>query len=114
MADMTTYNYYFQVRAFSCTDAVNGLYQAKWFVMDQPTQGASTKFWHEGMNTGTPLATPPVDGVIPMISIEGKTTQALSDAVAAKCQSLAARLTASVVTPLNVPVGTIVPVQVTY
>lgn len=111
---MATYNYYFVIRSLTCQDAVNGMYTAQWYVMNNATVGTSTMFWHEGMTTGTPLAAAPADGVIPAMSIQGKTLQALSDAVAAKCQSLADRLTKQQVTPLTVTAGTIVPVQVTY
>jgi hypothetical protein len=111
---MATYQYNYVVRSLTTQDAANGLYLAKWYVMDKPTVVASTMFWHEGMTTGTPLAAAPADGVIPAMPIEGKTLEALSAQIAGKCQSLADRLTKAVVTPLTVPAGTIVPVQVTY
>lgn len=109
---MATFNYFFVVRALVCQDAINGKYAAKYFVMDKATVATSTKFWHEGMQNATPLDTAPLDAVIPLIQIEGKTLDVLSEDIKSNCQSLAERLTASQVVPLTVTAGTVVPVTI--
>lgn len=111
---MNNYNYYAVVRLLSAIDPINGIYSCKYYVMDQPTVGASTKFWQEGMSNGTPLGSAPADNVIPAVTLVGTTINTLETALQNQCQSLAARLTAMAVTPLAVSSGTILPVTLTY
>lgn len=111
---MTNYNYYSVIRSLVCIDAINGIYSCKYYVMDQSTIGASTKFWHEGMSNGTPLSSAPVDGVLLNTTLNGTSLAALQTGLQNQCQSLAARLTAMTVTPLAISPGTIIPVTVIY
>ncbi len=78
-------------------------------------------FWHEGMNTGTPLSSAPADGVLLGMPLQGVTLTDLQTALQNQVQSLAARLSSTNtvanggnITVVVVSPGTITPVVVTY
>jgi hypothetical protein len=109
---MAIFNYNLNIRSLTCQDAANGLYLVKYVVMDKPTVGASTKFWHEGMANATALSVLPADNVIPAMPIEGKTADILIEAVKSKAQTLALRLTAGSVPAITVAAGYVIPVDI--
>jgi len=80
--------------------------------MNRSTVATATSFWHEGLSNATPLAALPADVDIPTMAIEGKSVDQLSEAVRAKAQNLATRLTQKETVPIAVAAGTIISVTI--
>jgi hypothetical protein len=123
---MATFNYQWWIASagvFSGTVVVEtspdvhqsfNTYDVQYFVMDQTTPGASTKFWHEGMSNATPLSAQPTPAQLPWCTISGNDAASLEASLAARCQNLAARLAAPRgSSPLVIPAGYNKPVTVT-